>query len=76
MNAEIPVVNTRFIRVNDWLKYHPWPDPNALRHLIFHAKAKRFERVVIRCGRRVLIDEAAFFQWVQAHKGDAPGGAS
>jgi hypothetical protein len=35
-----------------------------MRHLIFFAKANGFDAVVRRVGRRVLIDEAAFFVWV------------
>ena len=35
-----------------------------MRHLIFFAKSNGFDAVVRRVGRRVLIDEAAFFVWV------------
>jgi hypothetical protein len=55
----------RLIPANDWPKYHAWPPIGGLRHLIFHADSNGFNQVVRRAGRRVLIDEAAFFQWVQ-----------
>jgi hypothetical protein len=60
----------RFIPVPDWEKYHPWPAIGGLRHLIFHAKTNGFDKVIVRAGRRVLIDEAAFFTWLNnKHEG-------
>ena len=65
----------RFIPVTDWPKYHPWPPLGGLRHLIFYAEKNGFESVVKRCGRRVLIDEQAFFEWVdsKSHSALKPG---
>ncbi|MEP7316067.1 MAG: hypothetical protein ABI667_05175 [Sphingomicrobium sp.] len=59
--------NTRLIPVPDWSSYHPWPPLGGLRHLVFHAGTNGFDAVVRRCGRRVLIDEQAFFAWVERH---------
>ena len=58
---------TRLIPAKDWDKYHLWPSIGGLRHLIFHAKKNGFHRAVRRCGRRVLIDEAAFFEWTKSN---------
>ncbi len=55
---------TRLIPATDWPDYHPWPPLGGLRHLIFHAESNGFHEVVKRSGRRVLIDERAFFQWL------------
>ena len=55
---------TRYIPVTDWNKHHPWPPIGGLRHLLFHADRNGFDAVVRRVGRRVLIDETAFFAWV------------
>ena len=55
--------SSRLIPVVDWNKYHPWPPLGGLRHLIFHGAENGFEAVIRRCGRRVLIDEQAFFAW-------------
>ena len=60
--------NTRFIPVPDWNKFHAWPPEGGLRHLIFNANRNGFNAVVRRVGRRVLIDEQAFFDWVR-HQG-------
>jgi hypothetical protein len=56
---------TALIAVTDWARHHPWPPLGGLRHLIFHAKSNGFSKCVCRVGRRVLIDEAAFFDWVR-----------
>ena len=54
---------TRLIPATQWPKEHPWPSIGGLRHLIFFAEFNGFNKVVRRIGRRVLIDEAAFFEW-------------
>ena len=57
---------TRFIPASDWNKYHPWPPAGGLRHLIFFAKEKKFDQVITRVGRRVLINEKKFFEFLEA----------
>lgn len=59
----------RLIPVTDWKRLHHWPSEAGLRYLIFHAENNGFNQVVNRVGRRVLIDEGAFFQWVAAQNG-------
>ena len=56
---------TRLIPCTDWAKHHVWPPLGGLRHLIFHAKTNGFEKVIRRVGRRVLIDEKKFFEFVE-----------
>ena len=55
----------RLIPANDWAKHHEWPPLGGLRHLIFYAEQNGFSAVIRRVGRRVLIDETAFFAWVE-----------
>jgi len=55
----------RVIPVTEWSSYHPWPSTAGLRWLIFNAGRNGFEKCVRRVGRRVLIDEAAFFVWLE-----------
>ena len=64
-------VTPRLIPANQWPEYHAWPPVGGLRYLIFHGKTNGFDIVIKRVGRRVLIDEQAFFRWV-----DAKGGAA
>lgn len=55
----------RYLTVSEWCKEHPWPPIGGLRHLIFHAETNNFKKVIRRCGRRVLINEQAFFNWIE-----------
>lgn len=59
-----PVPGRRLIPVQDWPKHHPWPPLGGLRHLVRHRQTNGFASVVRHVGGRVLIDEAAFFAWV------------
>lgn len=56
----------RQIPLTKWPEYHPHPPIGGLRHLVFHASANGFDKVIRRIGKRVLIDEAAYFEWVEA----------
>ena len=56
---------TELIPASNWNSYHPWPPIGGLRHLIFFAETNGFNKVIRRIGRRVLIDEAAFFEWAK-----------
>ena len=67
----------RLLTVAQWNDHHSWPSPAGLRHLIFYASQNGFESVIRRAGRRVLIDEAAFFAWMDsAHRPAPPEQAS
>lgn len=63
--ATTPASIQKFIPASDWSKHHAWPPIGGLRHLIFNAKTNGFDQVIRRVGRRVLVDESAFFQWVE-----------
>lgn len=62
---ETVLLKTRLIPLTDWPKHHPWPPLGGLRHLVFYAKTNGFDQVIRRVSRRVLIDEAAFFRWIE-----------
>jgi len=66
--------STKLYPLADWP--HPWPPLGGLRHLIFHAETNGFKQVIKRVGRRVLIDEAAFFRWVEKNNANAKGGSN
>jgi hypothetical protein len=71
MNTHISTdqhTHPRLIPLTKWNEYHPWPPPGGLRYLVFHSKTNGFDQVIKRCGRRILIDEVAFFDWV--NRGD------
>jgi len=70
VEQNLPDPKTRLIPVTKWHESHEWPPIGGLRHLIFNAKSNGFDKVIKRIGRRVLIDEAAFFQWVEGQNHD------
>lgn len=58
----------RLIPVTEWNDHYSWPPIGGIRHLIFNAKANGFNKVIRKIGRRMLIDEQAFFAWVDEHQ--------
>lgn len=58
--------STRLIPPAQWNQHHTWPPIGGLRHLIFHAETNGFKNAFKRVGRNVLVDEAAFFECVEA----------
>lgn len=54
----------RLIPLSNWSEYHDWPPQGGLRHLVFHSDRNGFDKVIRRAGRRILIDEQAFFEWI------------
>ena len=59
---------SHLITVQQFCRKHPWPSESGLRWLIFNAKSNGFDKCVVRIGRRVLIDEQAFFRWAEQHR--------
>ncbi len=51
------------IPLNRWNEKHMYPPERQLRYLTF-TLPPGFESCVVRIGKRVLIDEEAFFRWV------------
>ena len=64
-NQKTQNVNRRLLTIRDWVRLHNWPPEGGLRHLVFNAKQNGFDKVIRRIGRRVLINEQAFFRWVE-----------
>lgn len=64
MNNPSNIFQTRYIPVPQWQDHHEWPRIGGLRNLIFNKDKNGFAKVVKKVGKRVLIDEAAFFEWV------------
>ena len=64
--AHLPTAAPQLVPASEWPKRHSWPPIGGIRHLIFHAKTNGFDAVIRRVGRRVLIDESAFFAWVES----------
>lgn len=54
----------KLIPLTQWNEYHPWPSQSGLRYLVFNASTNNFDSVIRRSGRRILLDEQAFFSWM------------
>lgn len=63
--------STRLIPVTQWSEHHSYPPLGQLRALVFNANKNGFDSCIRRIGRRVLIDEAAYFAWVEAQNNKA-----
>lgn len=59
--------NRKLIPLTKWPEYHPWPPIGGLRYLVFNAASNGFDKVIRKIGGRMLIDETAFFKWVDEH---------
>jgi len=57
-------IKRKIIPAAQWNKYHPWPPKGGLRYLIHNAEKNGFKKVIRRVGKTVLLDEKAFFDWV------------
>ena len=55
----------RLLTVRQFVERHPAFSSGGLRYLIFLAKTNGFDLAVVRIGRRVLLDEAKVFQWIE-----------
>jgi hypothetical protein len=64
----------RYIPVPNWSCHHEWPPLGGLRNLIFNRHKNGFDQfgVIKKIGKRVLIDETAFFEWI-ANQGKIGG---
>jgi len=63
--------NERVLRPKEFAKKHTFLSESALRWLLFNSHKNGLETALIRLGRRVLIDENLFFEWLNSQrKGD------
>ena len=76
LNEDRKITKTRLIPLTEWPKYHTYPPLGGLRHLVFNAASNNFDKVIRRVGRRILIDEDAFFQWIDSKNPHAKGGSN
>lgn len=49
-------------------KYPAFPQ-GGIRHLIFNCKSNGFDAVISRVGRKILISEQGFIDWIESQKG-------
>ena len=64
-SKEAKAQQNRFIPLIKWP--HDWPTLGALRHLAKNRHKRGLDKVFIKVGKRVVINEQAFFEWIKAH---------
>jgi len=66
MKVQITRPNTRIIPLVKWNDYHVWPTVASFRRLI--RQDPSLKHVVFRVGKRLLINEKSFFEWLESKK--------
>ena len=59
----------RLRTVNQFCEANPAFTPGGIRWLLFNRDINGLEQAVVKIGRRVLIDEDKFFEWLDEQNG-------
>jgi hypothetical protein len=73
MTTETQSPARNLLTVRQFSQKHPAFPEGGLRYQIFHAKQNGLADALRRIGRKVLIDEVAYFHWIDAQ--NRQGGA-
>lgn len=59
-----------YLTVNQIVKKYPWLTMGGVRHYIFHATTNGIDahKVIMRIGRKILINETRFFEWLDSQQ--------
>jgi hypothetical protein len=68
-----PVCTRPLATVPQFSQKHPAFTIGSLRWLLFHRETNGLNKAVVKIGRRVLIDEDRFFDWVNEQSGRGEG---
>jgi hypothetical protein len=63
-SAAVKKQQPRYVLLVDWNRKYDWPTQGALRYLMQYRATNGFESAFVKIGRRVVIDEAKFFECV------------
>jgi hypothetical protein len=55
--------------VKQFCQHHPAFTEGGIRWLLFNRELNGLQKAVVKIGRRLLIDEDAFFAWIDEQKG-------
>lgn len=69
--TEALTTQNRLIPIPKWNNYYDYPTAGAWRQLLFRNRDNIAEKVTKRLGGRILIDERAYFNFVQEINGAA-----
>lgn len=62
----------KYLTVTQLAERHPAFSASAIRHLIFDAPKNGFDSVIVRVGRKLVLEESAFENWL-IHQGEKGG---
>lgn len=62
---------SQFYTIDQFTKKHHAFTPSSLRWLLFNRATNGLDAAVVQIGRRVLIDEPAFVEWLRKHRNAA-----
>jgi len=59
-----------YITLQEYVERHTWPTRHGLRHLTRNMKTNGLgdTNIIVRVGRRILINEKGFMEWISKHK--------
>ena len=57
------------IPLTEWPQKEGYPPLGTLRDKYFHRNSNGFDKVTVRCGRRILIDRDLFYAWLDEQNG-------
>jgi hypothetical protein len=61
---EVKMPERSLLTVPQLAKKHPAFKEGGIRSYIFNAKKNGFEMALVKIGRKILIDESKFFEWI------------
>lgn len=71
---EIASGPARLLTVSQFVEKHSWATKGGLRALLFNRKKNGLDAAVVRLGRKLLLDEEQFFQWLESRGREAGNG--
>lgn len=66
------VEQPQFFTVTQFAEKYPAFSEASLRWLLFHREMNGLSAAVVQLGRRLLIDEVAFVEWLRQHRTRSP----
>lgn len=59
---------TEYLTVKQVAVKHPAFSESSIRYHIFHEKTNGLSNAIRRVGRKILINESVFLEWLEGHK--------
>jgi len=70
-----PAVIPTLLSVPQFLEKHQWATAAWLRAALFHRDKNGLSAAIVQAGRKILIDEPRFFEWLSSRSGKGAANA-